>query len=663
MCCGVVVWLCLGAAVTAGAEQWQHPVIQAVKAAKPPVIDGVLDDPCWKSASMVEGFRYFPKHRPATENTQVWMCYDSQACYFAFYCYDTHPEQLRANERKRNGENFWSDDWVQIRMDPTHCHLGGQLGGWYKFYLNPIGAQYERRAESEVEKIQWRGDWRGGARMVADGWTAEFAIPFAILKYGKGQSVFGLDLVRYIAREDEETSWAPMPDDAWDAVYTADWVDLQTPHVKRKPVVMGYATAEAAEEGSGLRAGLDVKQIYEPDVTVVASVNPDFENVEDEVESIIFSYAEKYVPDRRTFFMEGERYFPGSHIFYSRRVPQFDLGMKAHAKLGQWQFAMLDALQVGDRNDLAACARYRTSPYEYYEAGYAAADWTGTHNRVGGLSYFYDRAVAQGDVTGSAIVARSSSAGAGGDGMYQDYGCDFSPNPGYLGGSIGYTSIPADYNAVDGYVGEQGYRGVWGGLTYSDTHQGGRLQWWGCSLDASRYQAEGGRLHHSGIGGQASVRTREGRGLNLGYSRSERPPNINRTWQMGVGWNQNVPLESGQLVVLAGKMLGGDYLYTSLYQHLCPREDWSLRVSGAYQRMALPNLPVDDVFQGILSANYDIDPEHTLAGRYVNTGGTHNFYVSYRQVVRRGMDAYVIIGNPNAERTESRLAVKLVSMF
>ncbi len=122
--------LCLLALVglpTAGAraegDEWQHPVIQAVKAEQAPVIDGVLGDACWQSAPMVEGFRYPPKKRPASEPTRVWMCYDSRAAYFAFYCYDSKPGEIGARETKRNSEDFWSDDWTGVNIDASGNHI------------------------------------------------------------------------------------------------------------------------------------------------------------------------------------------------------------------------------------------------------------------------------------------------------------------------------------------------------------------------------------------------------------------------------------------------------------------------------------------------------------------------------------------------------------
>jgi len=193
--------------------------------------------------------------------------------------------------------------------------------------------------------------------------------------------------------------------------------------------------------------------------------------------------------------------------------------------------------------------------------------------------------------------------------------------------------------------------------------EGRWIRTWDWYLNAYQYQAEGGGIHHAGVDLDADLTTAAGKEGFLSYRSERRPPHLDRVWYAGFSWNRNEPLKSGGLSAQAGKLAGADYLYAGLWQGFCSGKAWAFEVESEYQRMALPSQPVDDTFQGILSANFDLDPEHGFAGRYVNTGGQHNFYVSYRQVVRKGLDAYVIIGNPNVEKTEGRLALKLIACF
>jgi len=427
--------------------------------------------------------------------------------------------------------------------------------------------------------------------------------------------------------------------------------------------MMGYTTAQAGEEASGWHFGLDVKQVYDPATTALAAVNPDFENIEDEVESIVFTYGEKWVPDRRPFFTDGAWYGPPEYVFYSRRVPKFDVGAKTFGEVRGLTFSALNALNFGDRNDSALAADYRLDEYQRAGFYFTGADWEGLRNRVLAGSYSHERPLSQGDLGFSANVGRSATSGAGGDATAQTYEAWLWPNPSHVGFELSYQEVPTEFNPVDGYVEEKGLRGWYGALRGRERYEGRWLrswEWWG---RASRMTAEGGGLHHSDFAARGDVWTRDGGFLELRYEHARRPPNVDRLWRLKGAWKEDAPLKSGAGDVMIGRLVGGDYLYAGLSQSFQPQEDLGLRASGEYQRFRFPAGPTEDAFQGVVSAAYDITDERSVAGRYVNSGGKHNFYVSYRQVVRRGLDAYVIVGNPNVEKTEGRLALKLISCF
>ena len=64
--------------------------------------------------------------------------------------------------------------------------------------------------------------------------------------------------------------------------------------------------------------------------------------------------------------------------------------------------------------------------------------------------------------------------------------------------------------------------------------------------------------------------------------------------------------------------------------------------------------------QHILTLNYDITPERGLGTRLIYRDSKFNALVTYRQVVRRGMDAFIIVGDPNAEEMEKRILAKVI---
>lgn len=88
-----------------------------------------------------------------------------------------------------------------------------------------------------------------------------------------------------------------------------------------------------------------------------------------------------------------------------------------------------------------------------------------------------------------------------------------------------------------------------------------------------------------------------------------------------------------------------------------------LSVRGAYQFGSIksPSPFAYSSHQLVAGLTYDIDPEHTIAGRLVSQAGHSNLYMSYKQRVRDGMDVYVIFGEPNAESTKNVVLVKLLT--
>src|SRR5258708_4297748 len=69
-------------------------VAVAVRAERPPRLEGTLNDPIWSTAQILEDFRQREplETQAATEKTEVRILYDSRHIYFGIYCHDTDPK-------------------------------------------------------------------------------------------------------------------------------------------------------------------------------------------------------------------------------------------------------------------------------------------------------------------------------------------------------------------------------------------------------------------------------------------------------------------------------------------------------------------------------------------------------------------------------------------
>ncbi len=229
------------------------PIIHFRTVDRPPTIDADLSDPCWQQAYHSDEFWDTNKNCVPSEATETWICGDGENLYVAVYCRDAKPALIRCQEKKRNG-NIWSDDLVEINLDPTYTQ-----GGTYTFQVTPRGTMRESVPGGSDAKVEWRGDWSAAGRIVEDGWVCEIAVPWAILRYPAGQSEIGLCVSRRLQRTERWFTW-PNMGAGWDGKERARMVGLAMPRVRRPLLVMPNIQAEWTEDHFRNNIGLDFQQ-------------------------------------------------------------------------------------------------------------------------------------------------------------------------------------------------------------------------------------------------------------------------------------------------------------------------------------------------------------------------------------------------------------------
>jgi len=642
----------------AGAPAAGPPSIAAVTVSEPPVIDGVLDDGCWQQTTHVEGFWREKVDAAEPERTEAWLCYDRRAIYVAFRCHDSKPAEIRRNQKKRQG-GMGDDDQVQFWLDVRD---DGQY--FYSFRVNPAGTQYDRTPGGTSEKIEWKGDWRAAASVDEGGWSAEMEIPFSILRYPDGQQTFRFDLARYLAREDDRSLWPSCLAKVFDTDNCARWTGVAAPPVPFRYVFMPYALTVASEDEQGrepLTGGLDFKGTLPNGVATLATYHPDFSNIEDVVETIDFTYTERWLPEYRPFFQEGSGYFPWWTLFYTRRIADLDWGAKAFGKVGAEQFGIVDAYGRGGENHLAG--NYLHSFGTTASLGFSGVDRRvpdEPHNQAYCLNGAWSWPRQGRTRFAWADWYHSRTEGEGGDDMMLEYQIG-EERPQGLDWSLGAQYIGPEFEADDGYVPETGLRST--GLHF-DHHK---------SYDDSSVLKRDYHLHfnygHSEMGGRRQVwleeyeEWRNGRMLCAGGDTNSRDGLAEDTAYLASGWNARDIYHSGNTGYSWGKRLGEDYRAVGIEQSFRPGDRWSVKLSA--QRVMAASLddegnvlPPEGLTQTILTATYDIAQDRTASARLVRQGENTNIYAAYRQRVREGTDLLVVLGDPNAEKWVSRLAVK-----
>jgi hypothetical protein len=177
------------AAVPACCSQGARPLYTIASIAAPPRIDGRLDDPCWRSATIIGPFVLMESDTPPTQETRAWAAYDDRALYIAFECLEDRMSDVKAQQTQRDS-SVCDDDCVEIFLDP------GRDEHYFHFALNALGTQYDERGV--LNPTGWNGEWRSAVTKAADRWTAEIAIPFATLNLRMPAllQAWGLNLAR-----------------------------------------------------------------------------------------------------------------------------------------------------------------------------------------------------------------------------------------------------------------------------------------------------------------------------------------------------------------------------------------------------------------------------------------------------------------------------------
>jgi hypothetical protein len=313
----------------------------AVRALEPPRIDGRLDEPAWALAEPVADFVQQDPHEgeAATEPTEVRVLYTDAALYVGVRAWDSQADQISARLTRRDVDS--PSDWIMVGVDSYRDRRTA-----FVFTVNPAGVKRDMYLfDDNNDDESWDAVWDVGTSRDDEGWTAEFRIPFSQLRFSAAeQHEFGFQVVRLVNRLNEETHWRLMPKDQQGIVSRfGDLVGIESIRPPRRIEVLPYLSAsgqydkgeadnpfETGRNRSG-RMGADLKVGVTSNLTLSATINPDFGQVEADPAVVNLSAFETFFSERRPFFNEGLDVFrfpillgdgdnANEQLFYTRRV-------------------------------------------------------------------------------------------------------------------------------------------------------------------------------------------------------------------------------------------------------------------------------------------------------------------------------------------------------
>lgn len=337
--------------------------------AKPPVIDGKLDDDVWKNAAVLKDFyQVQPGDNIApSKPTEVMLGYDARFIYVAFHCYD-EPDKVRANIPKR--DDIFNDDYVGILFDTFNDKRKA-----YEFDFNPLGVQADGIwTDGQGEDFSLDVVLESKGMVTTDGFTIEVAIPFKSIRYVGGKdTLWGVHFWRRIKRFNNELDmWMPISRDisSWlaQAGHLTGFEGLSAERTlelipsltlsetgKRKGPITAAQIAQGGRfvnEPIKFDPGLNGKYSLTPRVTLDFAINPDFAQVESD--QLVVQANQRFpifFAEKRPFFLEGIDIFNTQiAAVHTRAIIDPDFAVKLTGKIDRNTFGLLLASDNGPGN-------------------------------------------------------------------------------------------------------------------------------------------------------------------------------------------------------------------------------------------------------------------------------------------------------------------------
>ncbi len=322
----------------------EEPTMHAVRIQSRDLIkmDGFLDDEIWQKAPIATGFT---QKSPIdggspTQRTEARIVYTDTEIFIGIMAYDSAPDSALASLFRRDGNE--ASDWVYVALDSYNDKRTA-----FAFGVNPKGVQKDILLFDDTDEDElWDAVWDAEARLLDNGWSVEMRIPLSQLRFSSSNSThsWGVNFLRTIARSNEENYWSPIL--ATESGFVSKFGRLEGIQDLREPrrlEITPYASAQLTRapkqvgnpyfksNEAAVNLGGDIKYGLTSDITLTATLNPDFGQVEADPSTINLSQFETYFSERRPFFLEGSdifrfgstktyNNFGNPNTFYSRRI-------------------------------------------------------------------------------------------------------------------------------------------------------------------------------------------------------------------------------------------------------------------------------------------------------------------------------------------------------
>ncbi|MEM1203246.1 MAG: DUF5916 domain-containing protein [Acidobacteriota bacterium] len=386
-------------------------------------IDGELDEAAWREALRVSiDHEWFPGDGVSPPvQTEALVLFDDTHLYVGFLAQDPRPEEIRAHLMDRDEEDtFVQDDYVSFALDTFNDQRRAFL-----FRVNPMGVQMDAvyNQLEDTTDFTWDVIWESAAKITGDGYSVEAAIPFNQLRFPRQATsqVWGFEAGRsyprsvrhrmrsYFFDRDDSCRLCQIPEIAgFEGVEPGLNLEVVPTLTVARTDELGF-TGELEDGEEESDAGLTVRWGITPELTLGATIQPDFSQVEaDAAQLDVNERFALFFPERRPFFLEGADIFDtGIDALFTRTIADPEWGLKLTGKVGSnalGVFAAVDQVNNillpgversiftgldGDVDNLTARYRRDVGRSSTVGALYVGREGDEYHNRVAGMDALF----------------------------------------------------------------------------------------------------------------------------------------------------------------------------------------------------------------------------------------------------------------------------------
>ena len=551
------------------------------RTATPPQIDGRLDDAVWQTATHLTEFTQITpvEGAPGTDHTELWMAYDDDRLYFAFYAHYRDTSIIRINRADR--DDIRGDDQMTVLFDPF---LDQQRA--YQFEVNGFGVQADSLVNADgstgsrggsmssgsgsrgtssrrssgmmrsgsfgiIGDDSWNALFETAGQVVEDGWTAEMAIPFKSLRYPNRPTgephQWGFQVTRRIRGKSEAQTWAPVSRAIAGQITQFGILNglenlSQSRNLEFLPELYGISfgsldgdTGRFTQRDPVGSLGVGVKYGITPNLVADLTYNPDFSQVQSDQPQVETNQRfALFYPEQRPFFLEGQEIFQMAtplNLLNTRTVVDPRFGGKLTGKVGNTTLGFLVADdEAAGRFDDRTNSRFGDTAqtlvgrarYDFYSESYLGAVMTARefgfeHNRVGGI----DGRFRLGQTHRLSFMGIGSSTQHETDGALGGPAveADLTHQGRHLGYGLAYTSIDPEFRTDSGFLPRFDLKQTAVDVSYRFWPES-TLMTWGPTLTYLRLYDHAGTLQNEQLQSETSFQFRNNISFNGTVSRN-----------------------------------------------------------------------------------------------------------------------------------------------